>query len=127
MSKHTRPAILPGSAHDARSEPARPVGRDTHQRRVGVELGDAARDRSPAGGGQLGGDRARPAPERTSPHVESLGAPVHAGSQLSWKVAMAGDDHTLPSGRHEHRSLPFALDSAEQVEELLREILVCSN
>lgn len=36
---------------------------------------------------------------------------------------MAGDDHPLPSGRHEHRSLPFALESSEQIEELLREIL----
>ncbi len=36
---------------------------------------------------------------------------------------MTGDDDALPSGRHEHRSLSFALESSEQVEELLREIL----
>jgi len=48
---------------------------------------------------------------------------VHAGAKPTWKVAMAGDDHPLPSGRYEHRSLPFALDSSEQIEELLRDLL----
>ena len=36
---------------------------------------------------------------------------------------MACDDHAWPSAHHEHRELPLGLDSAEQVEEQVREIL----